>query len=85
MNADTAVLLPLDSLELGELATIVDISGDQTTVNRLEEMGIRCGSHVVVKNQCGPLLLNVDGRDILLRCGQAVMILVSVASTLPVV
>lgn len=84
MSNETSVL-PLDSLELGELATIVDISGDELTVNRLEEMGIRCGSRIVVKKQGGPLLLNVDGRDILFRCGQAVMILVSVATAVPVV
>ncbi len=81
---DEASVLPLDSLQPGELATIVDISGDHMTVNRLEEMGIRCGSRVVVKNQNGALLLNVDGRDMMLRCSQAVMILVSLASALPV-
>ncbi len=81
---DKASILPLDSLQPGELATIVDISGDHMTINRLEEMGIRCGSRVVVKNQNGALLLNVDGRDMMLRCSQAVMILVSLASALPI-
>ena len=80
-----ASVLPLDSLQPGELATIVDITGDHVTVNRLEEMGIRRGSRVFVKNQNGALLLNVDGRDMMLRCSQAVMILVTLAASLPVV
>ncbi len=74
-------VIPVECLQRGECGTIVDISGDDRTVHRLNEMGICCGCKITLKRNDSPILVNIDGRDLLLRCGQAAMILVSVGST----
>ena len=44
-------------------------------------MGIRAGSRVIVKATGEPMRLAVDGREVLLRCGGSVMILVACSCT----
>jgi Fe2+ transport system protein FeoA len=77
MFAPDAEILPLEALSRGQGAQIYDITGDEKTVHRLAEMGIRTGSQVIVKEAGEPMRLSVDGREVLLRCGASVMILVS--------
>ncbi len=77
MNCGPEVV-PIEVLRSGESGVIVDVSGDEKTVSRLAEMGVRCGCEFTVKRKDCPTLLTINGHDILLRCGQAAMILVSV-------
>ncbi|MCG6154796.1 FeoA family protein [Rubinisphaera margarita] len=76
MNCGPEVV-PIEILQTGETGVIVDVSGDDKTVSRLAEMGIRCGCEFTIKRKDCPTLITVNGHDILLRCGQAAMILVS--------
>ncbi|MCA8986029.1 MAG: ferrous iron transport protein A [Planctomycetaceae bacterium] len=83
MACDTE-LMPIECLETGDSGTIMDISGDCSTVTRLAEMGICCGCRVTVKRSGSALWLRVNDHDVMLRCGQAALILVAVGSSIPV-
>jgi len=76
MNCGPEVV-PIEALETGAAGVIIDVSGDERTVSRLAEMGIRCGCEFTVKRKDCPTLITINGHDILLRCGQTAMILVS--------
>lgn len=78
MHSPDHSIIPLESLSRGDSAVIFDISGDNPTVHRLAEMGIRPGARITVLQAGEPMRLSVEGHDLMLRCGQSVMILVSV-------
>lgn len=68
---------PLELLDDGEEARIVDISGDAVQVHRLAEIGIRCGSLLKMIRRGQPHLLAIDGRRLSVRLNQGIDILVS--------
>jgi len=74
-------VMPVEMLERGQTASIYDISGDAKTVHRLAEMGICPGSQITVREPGELLRVTIEGRELMLRCSQAVMILVTAALT----
>ncbi|MBB01970.1 MAG: ferrous iron transport protein A [Rubinisphaera brasiliensis] len=74
-------MMPVEMLQRGQTACICDISGDEKTVHRLAEMGICPGCEITVREPGELLRVCIDGREMMLRCSQTVMILVSSALT----
>lgn len=69
--------LPLELLNDGQEARIVDVCGDSVQVHRLAEIGIRCGSLLKMIRHGEPCLLAVDGRRLSLRLCAGINIFVS--------
>lgn len=70
------MLMPLDMLRAGEWAEIEEISGQETFVCRLAELGIRQGRRVQVVQPGSTCLLDIDGCKLCLRPGECSQILV---------
>ena len=69
-------LLPIELLDNGQHARVVEIDGDRHTVMRLHEMGLRPGSHVRMV-RCGtPCIIAVEDRRFSFRGDQAACVLV---------
>ncbi len=68
---------PLELLNDGQEARIVDVCGDAVQVHRLAEIGIRCGSLLKMIRRGEPHLLAVDGRRLSLRLAHGIDIFVS--------
>lgn len=68
---------PLELLNDGQEARIVDVCGDTVQVHRLAEIGIRCGSLLRMIRHGEPCLLAVDGRRLSLRLCNGIDIFVS--------
>ena len=63
----TDVLMPVELLNAGEWAEVVEISGEAHCVNRLAEMGVHAGSRVRVLQPGAPCILQVGGARLSLR------------------
>lgn len=77
MNSIGAIV-PMEDLKRGQQASVYDVSGDPQTVHRLAEMGLRTGCQIQMRDAGEPMRLMVEGKELMLRCGQSVLILVSV-------
>ena len=69
-------LLPIELLDNGEQARVVEIDGERTAVMRLQEMGLRPGSHVRMVRSGSPCIIAVDDRRFSFRGDQAACVLV---------
>jgi ferrous iron transport protein A len=72
----TATLLPLELLESGEWAEVIEVCGEPGWVHRLAELGVRCGCRLRVVQPGSPCLLQMGGLRLSLRSDQATHILV---------
>jgi len=73
---DHEKILPLELVEAGEWADVEEVTGTTTWVNRLAELGVRCGSRLRILRQGSPCLLQVDGTRLSVRRDAAAQILV---------
>jgi ferrous iron transport protein A len=69
-------LIPLDLLQAGEHARIVDIDGESTLVTRLHEMGLRDGVEVTMVQSGEPCIIAVGNHRLSLRGGDTTVIMV---------
>ena len=69
-------LLPLEYLGSGEWAEVAEVSGEPGWVNRLAELGLRCGSRLRVLQAGQPCLLQVGESRLSLRGEDLMQILV---------
>lgn len=72
----TDMLLPIEMLNAGEWAEVVDVSGETTCVNRLAEMGVQAGCRLCVLQPGSPCLLQVGGARLSLRSDCRLQLLV---------
>lgn len=72
-----ASLMPLEMLRPGEWGEVQDVVGEPTWVNRLAELGIRCGSRLQCVQPGTPCLLQVGDCRLSLRNQCDCQILVS--------
>ena len=70
------MLMPLDMLRAGEVAEVAEVSGHDSWVGRLAELGIRVGCRLRVVQPGSPCLLDVGGCKLCLRGGECSSILV---------
>ena len=75
------MLMPLDMIGPGEWAEVEEVSGQETWVGRLAELGIRQGCRLQVVQPGKPCLLNVGGCKLCLRSGESSHILVRPCAT----
>jgi ferrous iron transport protein A len=61
------MLVPVEYLNAGDWAEVVEISGEPHCVNRLAEMGLHAGTRVRVLQPGAPCLLQVGGARLSLR------------------
>ncbi|MHC4876841.1 MAG: FeoA family protein [Planctomycetota bacterium] len=69
-------LIPLDLLQAGEHARIVDLDGEPTLVTRLREMGLREDAEVTMVQSGEPCIIAVDNHRLSLRSGDTTVIMV---------
>lgn len=72
-------VLPLDLLQAGEEASIVELIGDESQVHRLAEMGLRVGANIRMVRPGSPCLLALDGKRLSIRLAQDLEVLVATA------
>ncbi len=70
-------LLPLDLLRSGEVAEVVEVSGDPSRVHQLAEIGLHRGCSIRMVRSGQPSILIVDGRRMSIRLNQDITIYVS--------
>jgi ferrous iron transport protein A len=70
------VLLPLELLNCGEWADVVEIYSDPAYVNRLAEIGVRVGCRLRVLQAGRPCLLQIGGLRLSLRSDERTQVLV---------
>lgn len=69
-------LLPLDMLNAGEHARIVQIEGDPLLVTRLHEMGLRDDTEITLIQSGQPCIIAVGNHRLSFRGEEAAVILV---------
>ncbi len=75
-------IVPLNLLQAGEEASIVELIGNESQVHRLAEMGLRVGVNIRMVRPGLPCLLALDGKRLSIRLAQDLEVLV--AATTPV-
>lgn len=73
-------IVPLESLNAGEVGRICEIWGDQLTITRLREMGFGEGSQLRMIQPGRPCLVAVDDQRLSFRFEEELVILVEVRS-----
>lgn len=68
--------VPVEFLAPNADAVVVEMSGDQQNVHRLEELGIRCGCKLRMLSPGEPCMLAIEGKKMCLRLGKTADILV---------
>lgn len=69
-------LIPLDLLNAGEHARIVEVDGDQNQITRLREMGVREDVEVTMLQSGSPCIIAIDNHRISFRCSDQTTVLV---------
>lgn len=69
-------LLPLDMLNAGEHARIVQIEGDQSLVTRLREMGLREDAEITLIQSGQPCIIALGNHRLSFRGEDAAVVLV---------
>lgn len=68
MNVEESQLqFPLDLLQVGEDARIVDVAAESVRVHQLAEIGLRIGTTVRMIQAGSPCILAIDGRRLSVR------------------
>jgi ferrous iron transport protein A len=60
-------ILPLEFVPTGNWAEVEEVSGEQTWVGRMAELGLRVGCRLQVIRQGSPCLLRLEGCRLSLR------------------
>jgi ferrous iron transport protein A len=60
-------LIPLELLEVGELAEVDEVNGDCAWVARMAELGIRQGTRLKLLRQGSPCIVEVGGARLSVR------------------
>ena len=76
-----AMLLPLDCLQAGETADVVDVFGEDNWVCRMAELGLRAGSRIQMLQAGSTCLLQVGGCKLCLRGDASSQIMVQPVQT----
>ena len=74
-------VLPLELLRANEVASIVELIGDESQIHRLAEMGLRIGASIRMINPGAPCLLAIDGKRLSLRLNENLDVLVTASAT----
>lgn len=69
-------LLPLQLLPAGSRACIDQLLGREDEVHRLQELGLRVGTHVEMVQSGVPCIIKLDGTRLCFRDGEALGVLV---------
>lgn len=78
-NSKSKQLIPLAMVSAGYVAKIVTVNAGKGAIQRLMELGLTPGVEVkVLKNDIGPLLLQVRGITVALGKGIAMKVLVEI-------
>ena len=70
------MLVPLDLLNVGEVAEVAEVCGEAATVGRLAELGLRQGCRLQMLQPGAPCLLQVDNCRLCLRGSDCTQVLV---------
>lgn len=69
-------LIPLDRLQTGEIAQVVEIVGRPEQVQRIKELGLRDGVEVAVVRSGRPCILRLAGQTLCFRASEFLDVLV---------
>ena len=69
-------LIPLDRLQTGEIAQVVEIVGRPEQVQRIKELGLRGGVEVAVVRSGRPCILRLAGQALCFRASEFLNVLV---------
>jgi ferrous iron transport protein A len=69
-------IIPLELLSAGERARIVEIDGEPSLVNRLNEMGLSDGAEIKMVQSGSPCIIALDNHRISFRGEEAAIIYV---------
>ena len=75
-------LVPLELLSSGEQGRIAEIDGDDEFVNRLAEMGCRCGTQIRMVRPSVPCIIAIENHRLSFRGDDAATIFVTREDTL---
>ncbi len=70
--------VPVELLEAGDEAVIVDVDGRADLVVRLEEMGLHAGAHIRMIRAGSPCIVEVNQHRLSFRFDDSVTVLVDV-------
>ncbi|HEY6565091.1 MAG TPA: FeoA domain-containing protein [Pirellulaceae bacterium] len=70
--------IPLQHVAVGSKAVVSQVVGHREEVRRLEEMGLRSGVGLAIVRAGSPCIVRVVGRELCLRCGDGLQVLVHV-------
>lgn len=68
--------IPLQCLEIGCAAEVVEVVGQRDAVHRLEEIGVRRGVEVEMVQAGRPCIVRVEGQRLCLRADELLNVLV---------
>lgn len=71
-------VIPLDLLTAGETGCVMEISGQETFVSRLEEMGLRAGAEIKMLQPGQPCIIALENHRLSFRGEEAAQVLVEV-------
>ena len=69
--------VPLQMLDVGQLAAVTDIIGQRDTVHRLHELGLRRGAEVEMIQSGSPCIVRLEGHRLCLRSDELLNVLVT--------
>ena len=76
--ASSNQIVPLHLLQPGETGCVCDVSGEDTLIARLDEMGLRTGAHVRMVQPGQPCIVALDNQRLSLRAADDTLVLVEV-------
>ena len=71
-------VIPLDLLNAGETGSVTEVSGQESFVSRLGEMGLRAGAEVRMLQPGQPCIIALDNHRLSFRGEDAAHVLVEV-------
>jgi ferrous iron transport protein A len=69
-------LIPLDCLQAGDIAEVVDVIGRPEQVQRIKELGLRGGVEVAMIRSGKPCILRLAGQTLCFRASEFLNVLV---------
>ena len=76
MASVTSQMVPLELLRAGEQGTVVEISGRNDFVVRLEEMGLHAGARISMIRPGSPCIVEINHHRISFRIDESATVLV---------
>ena len=72
----THELIPLQHLRRGQSAEVVQVLGRPEQVHRLQELGLRGGTHVQMVQPGSPCIIKLSGHSLCFRAAELLRVLV---------